>query len=41
MYWLVDSDTFPGGLIGMGLIALGGATVVGAIGLVAMLTKKK
>ena len=32
---------FTGGFIGMGLIALGGATVMGAIGLVAMLAKKK
>lgn len=38
---VIEDRLRKSGFIGMGLIALGGATVMGAIGLVAMLAKKK
>ncbi|OQV11400.1 putative Mitochondrial fission 1 protein [Hypsibius exemplaris] len=38
---VIEDRLKKSGLMGMGLIAFGGATVVAAIGLVALLTKKK
>ncbi|XP_055355902.1 mitochondrial fission 1 protein-like [Paramacrobiotus metropolitanus] len=38
---VIEDRLKKSGLIGMGLVALGGATVLGAMGLVALLAKKK